>query len=171
MVKSVNTAGSNPVEGNLAAGSTPAKSTQVCTRCLEEQSLENFSFKLKALGVRQPRCKKCQAVYGKTHYLANSAKYKKSSKNANPSLKRRNSIWVHAQKVGKPCTDCHRKFPAICMDFDHVDSRNKEYCVSVLVATCASIKRIMMEIAKCELVCSNCHRIRTYKRLHQRQPE
>lgn len=49
------------------------------------------------------------------------------------------------------------------MDFDHV--RGEKFAnVSKMVNTCEKLSRIEDEIAKCDLVCSNCHRIRTEKR-------
>ena len=48
------------------------------------------------------------------------------------------------------------------MDFDHVRGR-KQANVAELINT-LSKKRIDEEISKCEIVCSNCHRIRTHDR-------
>jgi lysyl-tRNA synthetase class I len=48
------------------------------------------------------------------------------------------------------------------MDFDHVRGR-KHKNVSELIDS-LSKKKIDEEIAKCEVVCSNCHRIRTHNR-------
>jgi hypothetical protein len=62
-----------------------------------------------------------------------------------------------------PCTDCGLCFDPICMDFDHVGN-NKIAKVSALVKSTTWAK-IQAEIDKCELVCSNCHRIRTRNRL------
>jgi len=58
----------------------------------------------------------------------------------------------------KPCADCGEKFPYECMDFDHVRGRKTfelSHCGGV------SIERLMREVAKCDLVCANCHRTRT----------
>jgi hypothetical protein len=49
------------------------------------------------------------------------------------------------------------------MDFDHVRGE-KVANVSVLVAGGASRRRVLAEIAKCEVVCANCHRERTHGR-------
>ena len=49
------------------------------------------------------------------------------------------------------------------MDFDHLGS--KKQTIARLANSEASIKTIKQEIAKCELVCSNCHRLRTWQRL------
>lgn len=60
-----------------------------------------------------------------------------------------------------PCTDCGRQFPPFCMDFDHVRG-TKDIKVS-LMKTHAK-ERVEAEIAKCDLVCVNCHKIRTESR-------
>jgi hypothetical protein len=62
-----------------------------------------------------------------------------------------------------PCTDCKQKFHPAAMDFDHVRG-DKFASVSQLVAYGYGIASIDSEIAKCDLVCSNCHRIRTWTR-------
>lgn len=61
----------------------------------------------------------------------------------------------------QPCMDCGGSFPPECMDFDHVRGE-KVGGVSSLFTL--SRTRAVAEIAKCELVCSNCHRIRTKAR-------
>ena len=68
---------------------------------------------------------------------------------------------IDAFKTG-PCADCHQTFPPYVMDFDHVRGE-KRFGVSKMRNH--SIEKILEEIAKCELVCANCHRIRTYNRL------
>lgn len=50
------------------------------------------------------------------------------------------------------------------MDFDHVRGE-KKYNIGSMVGRGLSPKLIDEEVAKCELVCSNCHRIRTYARM------
>ena len=72
-------------------------------------------------------------------------------------------VWVYALK-DKPCVDCGGKFPPECMDFDHVRG---EKLFSVMMRLTASKVRLETEIAKCDLVCANCHRIRTKKRYHE----
>jgi len=51
------------------------------------------------------------------------------------------------------------------MDFDHL--RDKKYNISNMVCSDYGVA-LMEEIEKCELVCANCHRIRTQKRLNAR---
>lgn len=71
-----------------------------------------------------------------------------------------------------PCVDCTGRFPAVCMDFDHVRG---EKSFSVSRAGTRGLDSVLAEIAKCEVVCANCHRIRTARRaeanrVHPRRP-
>jgi hypothetical protein len=63
----------------------------------------------------------------------------------------------------RPCKDCKRKYPPYVMDFDHVKGR-KAFAIGDGLRTGKSFEKIVAEIKKCELVCSNCHRIRTHTR-------
>jgi hypothetical protein len=58
----------------------------------------------------------------------------------------------------KPCVDCSGIFAPVAMDFDHVRGI-KFRMVSTMVNY--SWRRVLDEIVKCDLVCANCHRIRT----------
>jgi hypothetical protein len=63
-----------------------------------------------------------------------------------------------------PCMDCGVSYPHYVMDFDHRDPSLKLSNVSSLI-NMGNKQKLLEEIAKCDLVCANCHRIRTYKSL------
>lgn len=67
----------------------------------------------------------------------------------------------------KPCADCGKFYPPCCMDFDHVRGKKVDN-VSKLAARRVPVQEILDEVAKCELVCAICHRIRTAKRNNER---
>lgn len=71
--------------------------------------------------------------------------------------------WITELKSA-PCADCGGVFPTCCMDFDHLDGNSKANNVGSMVARHYSKELIAQEIAKCNLVCANCHRIRTKDR-------
>ena len=76
------------------------------------------------------------------------------------------SAYVRSIKKRSPCTDCNQFFsdyPEV-LEFDHVGT-DKSSAVARLVSQGVSQDRIDLEISKCELVCANCHRIRTITRL------
>lgn len=59
-----------------------------------------------------------------------------------------------------PCMDCGNKFPPECMDFDHLGNKYK----TIGQLRSHAWETVLKEIEKCDLICSNCHRIRTKKR-------
>ena len=73
------------------------------------------------------------------------------------------AAWM-AEIKSKPCTDCGGTFPICCMDFDHKHDAVKAYNIGSMFAHHYSRELIQTELDKCELVCSNCHRIRTRDR-------
>jgi hypothetical protein len=68
-----------------------------------------------------------------------------------------------------PCADCGGRFPPCAMDFDHRDPSTKVQAVSRLITR--SYATLMAEVAKCDIVCANCHHLRTDARRPKRQPE
>ena len=71
-------------------------------------------------------------------------------------------------KLGKPCADCKGTFPPCAMDYDHLPQFRKVDTISQLVRW-GSPHRVFAELAKCELVCKNCHAIRTQARIDARR--
>lgn len=67
---------------------------------------------------------------------------------------------LHAAK-DVPCTDCGVRYPPYVMDFDHVRGV-KIIDLSNVRRAKWSFAKIQEEIDKCEVVCANCHRIRTH---------
>lgn len=70
--------------------------------------------------------------------------------------------YLRDLKDKTPCMDCKLNYPYYVMDFDHVRGV-KQKNVAELINT-LSKKKIDEELAKCEIVCSNCHRVRTHLR-------
>ena len=70
--------------------------------------------------------------------------------------------WMIELK-SKPCSDCGLTFPICCMDFAHRNSEEKLYNIGSMFSHHYSKEIIQREIDKCDLVCANCHRIRTQK--------
>jgi hypothetical protein len=54
------------------------------------------------------------------------------------------------------------------MDFDHVGEKTAEVSKYVYTSGTATL---LAEIERCDVVCANCHRIRTQQRLRRRTTE
>jgi len=64
-----------------------------------------------------------------------------------------------------PCMDCNTSYPHYVMQFDHRDAANKRFNLGGSWSMYGT-KSILTEIAKCDVVCANCHAARTWKRGH-----
>jgi hypothetical protein len=64
----------------------------------------------------------------------------------------------------QPCADCGQQYPPYVMDFDHVRGE-KLATLSPMRGGRSAWTKIIARIAKCEVVCANCHRARIYLRL------
>ena len=67
-----------------------------------------------------------------------------------------------------PCMDCGVRYPLCATDFDHV--RGKKL-FGLNDATSHSLQKVKDEIAKCDVVCANCHADRTYKSKQYLHPD
>jgi hypothetical protein len=110
-----------------------------CTHC--KKLTDNFYQSSK-----QDRCKDC-------HRASNDA-----------ARRRKNDMireFVQSYKSATPCKDYNQVFPFYVMDFDHL--RDKKFMISKMLRY--NLDQVKTEIDKCDLVCANCHRERTYQRL------
>jgi len=69
--------------------------------------------------------------------------------------------WVRSLKEGCLCVDCGGLFPPEVLEYDHIKGVKRH---NIAKMANHSRKQILKEIAKCELVCCNCHRIRSHQR-------
>lgn len=60
-----------------------------------------------------------------------------------------------------PCLDCGGHFHPAAMDFDHVRGE-KKFCIAA--RKYSPLWMLEEESKKCDLVCANCHRVRTWQR-------
>lgn len=96
------------------------------------------------------------------HYLNNKEKYKISM----AASRQARLDFVFTIKKSTPCTDCFNYFHPCIMDFDHRDRSQKINKISQIVRS-AGMKRLQQEIDKCDVVCANCHRMRTFLRIKE----
>lgn len=124
-------------------------------------------------------CEKCGALKTRWQVLTPAEKERERAQSRRASAVFRAQIRaLIAEAKDRPCEDCGGRFPTCAMDLDHVRGE-KSFKVSeaVQLAFATTLERVRFEIAKCEVVCANCHRIRTEARgyvneqLRAEQPE
>jgi hypothetical protein len=159
---------------------------KACSKCKEEKPVSEFHRQTRSADGRHPYCKPCKAGYAsdrhwrnrdvelermrqwkqtnREHVLAKAKEwYEQNSEHKRDTdhlrIQEKRSL-IRLLKA-RPCADCGGSFPPICMDFDHVGD---DKVMNVSKMGRYSIERILEEIAKCEVVCANCHRLRTANR-------
>lgn len=88
------------------------------------------------------------------------------NKKAEYTKARRQEIleFLNSLKAESGCLYCEENDPA-CLDFHHVDPSKKVAAVSEMAGGCYRKETIEVEITKCEVLCSNCHRKLHYGRI------
>ena len=127
---------------------------RTCTRCKEEKPLKTgfYKHRLGKNGYRA-ECKVCSRSF-KSQTPQKVLDRMIATRNRN-----RQFIWNYYSQ--NPCVDCGENDP-IVLELDHVRGEKKAG-VSQLVHNTRSLAVIKTEIAKCDVVCANCHRRRTAK--------
>lgn len=127
-----------------------------CSTCGEIKPLTDFNRLRRASDGRQYSCRECNRAY---HY-ANWDRHMTQIRARNQRLRHEAREFVIDYLRSHPCVDCGET-DMVVLEFDHL--RDKRANVSYLLQF-AEIRRIEEEIAKCEVVCANCHRRRTSAR-------
>lgn len=158
---------------------------RACNKCGETKPLtEEFFLRRRARPqLFGPRCRACcNAVklsgaalrakrkaagkpLGRSHYKrsprgkAYQDHIKKELRINNPIVK-----FITQLKMSKGCADCGYNAHPVALDFDHLPGYEKRYGIAQIAYGGYGLDLVLEEIAKCEVVCANCHRIRTLDR-------
>lgn len=150
----------------------------ICRICEQDKAIIQFYIR-KETGLRRTECKTCLLARNRTtntpeknaircsdyrqdHKLEIKAMQKQYLKGNGIKFLAERRLYVNQLK-DNPCMDCGLKFPPVCMDFDHVRGE-KLFNISKLAKRFYKMETLKEEIAKCDLVCACCHRIRTANR-------
>ena len=87
---------------------------------------------------------------------------KEKSANTRNRLRTKITEYVQKYKESIGCIDCGEKYPYYMLDLDHI--RDKKFGINKFKDSTNSLEKVKEEMLKCEVVCANCHRIRTQNR-------
>ena len=137
--------------------------TRLCARCRRQLPTSDFNFRDRAQRLLQSYCRECSNANWREWYSIpeNRARHLSSLKARRRRRYERNRDYIRRLK-SVPCADCMGSFPPEAMDFDHLD--DKIDLISKMVYQ-VGFETLERELSKCEVVCANCHRMRTTRRL------
>ncbi|MFA7192199.1 MAG: hypothetical protein WC089_02800 [Candidatus Paceibacterota bacterium] len=133
---------------------------KICSKCKEEKTLDQFSFKLKNKGILHKQCKTCTRILIQNHYNTNKEYYINKAVKRNSEVKLVILRYLRDYLLSNPCVDCGEKDITV-LEFDHNGKVPKFKAVSSLIRDGVKLDIIKKEVEKCDVRCANCHRRKT----------
>ena len=130
--------------------------TKTCNHCLQEKDEEEFNWRYKALGVRSRACRECMVEFNRKYYQGTfQEKHLEQVKERKKTVRETARDFVLDYLQEHPCEECGETDVRV-LEFHHVGQKDK--AIVTLVSGGYSVERIQEEIAKCQVLCANCHR-------------
>lgn len=109
-----------------------------CSLCKEEKEITDFYTQNDRKSGHYSQCKKC-------HDQKMMVRWKERK------------LWAIDYKGGK-CQECSQVYPPFIYEFHHLDPKSKDFDWKKM--RLISHDKMVLELGKCVLLCSNCHRTR-----------
>lgn len=122
---------------------------RVCSTC--NSSYQDF-------GQRASFCRSCKQAYDREYHARRSDEKKRRKQELQRQRQIANRQFMYNYLSTNPCEVCGETDPVV-LEFDHIDQTTKLIAVSLMV--CHSLDKIKEEIAKCRVLCANCHKRHT----------
>jgi hypothetical protein len=117
----------------------------ICPKCSDRER------HVSATGRIQPYCRPCGRQYTR-------------DRNKNQRVERK--AWIDEYKTAKGCCKCGYNVHPVALELNHIDPSTKEFTVSRCLGSGYTWDKVLAEIEKCDVMCSNCHQIHTYENKH-----
>jgi len=131
-----------------------------CCRCKEVKPADDFAWRRKGRGQRDSHCRPCRSAYGKEHYAANKQRYIDQAAVVKTRVRLERTLHLIEFFKSHPCLDCGEPDPVV-LEFDHTGHKHFDVGAGLVHYRWSLV---LEEMAKCEVVCANCHRRRTARR-------
>ena len=106
-------------------------------------------------------CPKCDT--GKTYSTGPYCRPCTKAYNKERLQKKRDFVWAY--KLEKGCAVCGYNKHPVALELNHIDPTSKTYSIGKQLIS-ISMENLVKELAKCEVLCANCHQIHTFENEH-----
>lgn len=128
-----------------------------CYKCKQNLPITEFNKHSKRKDGLQNKCKSCSSNMSKKYYTKHHTRMKKQIREKNIIRINIAKEYINNIKSSKGCLLCNENDFCV-LDLHHLFSSNKEFDVSDMVRGGYSIETLNIELRKCIVLCSNCHR-------------
>lgn len=132
----------------IIAKSKPIISSKQCFFCKQVLDISNFHVRPANRDGFDSRCITCQRAYYRDYIKHHQVSKAGQDRN-------RKAAWLVEYKSKLSCCKCGENHPA-CLHFHHRDKSTKSFSISDSIRR-FSLEKIIAEIAKCDVLCANCH--------------
>jgi hypothetical protein len=126
-----------------------------CAKCGKWKEDEEFAWRNNLLGLRQKACRSCRALENAQWYERHQAEQRERVRDRLVDKRGDAQQFIYQYLSNQVCADCG-EYDFSVLTFDHVRGKKKKE-ITRMVSEGYSIEAIKSEIAKCEVVCFNCH--------------
>ena len=126
-----------------------------CARCGLDKDESEFAWRFKEKGIYQPVCRSCRSEQNASWYDLHKEEQKKRSRDHKKDAIEEAQRYVYEFLSNSVCASCG-EYDFAVLTFHHIKG-SKRMDVSQMAAHGYSINAIKREIAKCEVLCANCH--------------
>ncbi len=134
-----------------------------CIICNTDKSVLDFNKNKTRKDGLSNVCRECNSECSKKYYYNNSSSHKAKVLERNKIIRKISQEYILNLLKNNHCADCKNSDYRV-LEFDHVPGNKKLYNISTMLQSYHSIESIKKEINKCDIVCANCHTIRTIER-------
>lgn len=137
---------------------------RICTVCKASKPEQDFFYRNKRAEKLHSQCKACYVIKRRAiwhdHYHKYGSKYRERAVERNKKIKDNLRKILLEYLSDKSCQKCGISDPRV-LEFDHLDSSTKSFGIARAIGDTISWEKILLEIEKCQILCANCHKIRT----------
>jgi uncharacterized CHY-type Zn-finger protein len=135
----------------------------LCNKCGEDKEESEFVYRNAEKKIKHGICKVCKnTLYQKRWYLKHKVEHLARTNERRRRYKKEMREFLLEFYKTHPCETCGFNIPA-ALEFHHKVPKEKTIEVSLLINGSYSLEYAKKEIAKCSVLCANCHRILTSK--------
>ena len=138
--------------------------TKRCSACQQSKATVEFNIRRASADGLQNICKGCNREKARRYYAENREAHIRVIMARKAQIRRATLEAIGEYLTVNACTDCGERDIRV-LDFDHGPDVDKSGEVMKLVQDGYSLARVMIEIAKCDVRCRNCHAKVTYERM------